>query len=113
MFRKSIIAGLLLGLSFAASGENLVSRGYELTLADFRPPATTSGGVTFRECATCDFITSRVGPGTRYTLNGSAIKLIDLRKVIARVQNREAVTVGILRHLESNTIVTVAVSLPE
>ena len=114
MLRISIITVLLLGLSFTASADpNVVSRGYELTLADFRAPATENGGITYRTCSDCDFISSRVGPGTRYTLNGQSIRLADLRKALVVVRDRESVFVTVLRHLESNTIVSVSVTLPE
>ncbi len=114
MLRPSIITALLLGLCTAASADpKVVSRAYELTLADFRAPATENGGITFRTCDDCDFISARVGPGTRYTLDGKNIKLADLRNALRVVRDREAVFVTVLRHLESNTIVSVNVTRSE
>ncbi len=114
MIRKSLIAGLLLGLSVSAHADpEVISRAYELTLADFRPPATENGGVRFKSCPSCDFITLRVGPGTRYTLDGRPIKLEDLRKQILVYRSRESVHVGVLHHLESGTAQLIAVSSPE
>ena len=114
MLRTTIITAIMLGLSLTAAADpKVVSRGYELTLADFRAPATENGGITFRPCSDCDFISSRVGPGTRYTLNGRNIRLADLRGTLRVVRDRESVYVTVLRHLESNTIVSVSVTLPE
>lgn len=114
MIRKSLIAGLLLGLSVSAYADpNVTSRAYELNLADFRPPATENGGVAFRTCPSCELITLRVGPRTRYTFNGRPIKLADLRKQILGFRDRESVFVGVLHHLESGTAELIAVSSPE
>jgi hypothetical protein len=111
MIRKNTIAGLLLGLSFSAFGEGqVISRAYELTLADFRAPATVNGGLSFRPCADCDYIAARVSPDTRYTLDGSVIQLADLRDELRAVRDRESVFITVLRHLESNTVVSVAVT---
>jgi hypothetical protein len=104
----------MLGLSVAASADpQVISRAYELTLADFRPPATENGGVRFKACANCEFMTLQVGPGTRYTLDGRPIKLENLLKQIIRFRDRDAVFVGVLHHLESDTAQLIAVSSPE
>ena len=114
MFKRSIITGLLLGLSIAASADQgVVSRAYELSLADFRAPATENGGASFKPCPDCNYITLRVGPGTRYTLDGEAIELADLRKAILTFRDRESVFVGVVHHLESDTAEWIAVSSPE
>ena len=114
MIRKTICAGLLLGLSFAASGEGrVISQAYEVPLSEFRAPATTNGGVTFKTCSTCAYITVRVGPGTTYTLDGDRIELEDLRGELQGIHDRDAVWVTVLRHLESDTVVSIAVTLSE
>ena len=100
----------MLGISLATYGEpRIISRGYELTLADFSPPATENSGVTFKPCPDCEFISTRVGPATRYTLDGRSVQLADLRAELLDVQNKESVTVTVLRHLESNTIVSISI----
>ncbi len=114
MLRTSIITGLLLGLSLAASADpQIISRAYELSLADFRAPATENGGVIFRACSDCEFIAARVGPATQYKLNGQDIKLSDLRKELRSVRDRKSVSVTVLRHLESNTIELISVTRAE
>lgn len=111
MIRTPLFAALVLGLSVVAFADpNVVSRGYELKLADFQLPATESSGVTFKACTDCEFISARVEPATRYTLNGRSIELADLRTELREVRDRESVFVAVLRHLESNTIVLVSVT---
>ena len=115
MYRNLIIAGLLLGLSVVASAQDgrVISQAHELTLADFRAPATTNGGITFKACPTCEYITARVGPNTRYTLDGKDIRLVDLRNALRGIRDRESVYVTVLRHLETNTVKKIAVSRSE
>ena len=103
---KMIICVALLSLSaplFAGLGK-VTSQGYEVLLRNFTAPATVSGGVTFRECDDCDSRTIRVVSGTRYAINGKTVRLEDLRRAILQVPDREAASVTVLHHLESDTI---------
>jgi hypothetical protein len=114
MIRNLPVAIALLGISLAAYGEpRIISRGYELTLADFSPPATENSGVTFKPCPDCEFISTRVAPATRYTLDGRSVQLAQLRAELLDVRNQESVLITVLRHLESNTIVSVSVTRPQ
>ena len=64
---KTTIAAMcaLLLLSFQASAEfTTVTRAYEIALSDFRVPATPSSGISFKVCADCEYITTRVTPRT-------------------------------------------------
>ena len=105
-----------IGLAFAtqAAATNLgpvISQAYELTLSNFRAPATENGSVSFKECDDCERMTVRVTAGTRYTINGKTVRLQDFRKAISRVNNRDGVGMTVLHHLESDTIELINVSL--
>lgn len=105
-----ILATLLLSLSAAAEFVT-VSRAYEVALSDFRVPATPSGAVIFRTCADCDFQQVRVTPLTTYQINGRTLELKKFRERIFKIRNRAPVTVIVLRHLESDTVVSVSVTI--
>jgi hypothetical protein len=115
---KKTIALTLFSIGLAFTTQSLatglgpvVSQAYELTLSNFRAPATENGGVSFRECDMCEQMNVRVTSGTRYTISGKTVKLQDFRKAISRVNNRGGVAVTVLHHLESDTIELINVSL--
>ena len=89
----------------------VVSQAYEVFLADFRPPGAAGGTVAFRECKDCEMRTIGVSSNTRYNVNGKSVRLAEFRKAIAAVRDREAVALTVLHHLESDTIVSISVSL--
>ena len=109
---KTLIAVTLLCLGQLAFGLGaVISQGYEISLSKFRAPATVNGNVAFQECDECDRMNVRVTDGTRYAVNGKAVRLEDFKKAIARVSDRDEVTLTVLHHLESDTIEMIAVSL--
>ena len=111
-FKTPIFATLLfLGLTAASHADQVVSQAYEVSLDNFRAPATENGGVSFKECDSCDRKVVRVSEGTRYTVNGKAVMLEDFRKAIASASDRSKTWLTVLHHLESDTIKMVAVSL--
>jgi hypothetical protein len=102
----------LLCLGQLAFGQGqVISQAYEVSLDKFRAPATANGGVAFQECDECDRMNVRVTSGTRYTINGKAVRLEDFKKAVAQVRDRDEVTLTVLHHLESDTIEMIAVSL--
>jgi hypothetical protein len=115
--KKTIAITLFsIGLTFAtqAVATNLgpvISQAYEVALSNFRAPATTNGGIAFRECDDCERMNVRVTSGTRYTISGRTVRLEDFRKAIANVPNRGGVAVTVVHHLESDTIELINVSL--
>ena len=110
-FRNLFAVALLgLGISLTAQGD-VVSRAYEVALSDFNAPATENGGVTFKPCSTCERQLVRVTGSTRYTVNGKAVRFDDFRKAVTRVRNRDDATVIVLHHLESDTVVSIDVSI--
>jgi len=113
---KKLIAITLLsfGLMFSAhAGATglgpVISQAYEVSLRDFRAPVTPNSAASFKKCDDCERISVRVTSGTRYQINGKAVRLEDFRKKISQAGNRGGVTV--LHHLESDTIEMINVSL--
>ena len=100
---RTLIALVLLGLS-AAAYSDVVSQAYEVSLNDFRAPATENGGIAFKECPDCERRIVRVTSGTRYAINGERVRLKDFRKAVTQADDRDEKTVTVLHHLESNTI---------
>ncbi len=98
------------GLS-AAAEDQIISRAYEITLSDFNAPVTQNGGVTFKECADCEQIRTRVTPATRYAINNKTVRLEDFRKAVSQVRNPDEKLIVVLHHLESDTIKSLNVSI--
>lgn len=98
------IASLCLSAPLMAAPGDVTSQGYEVSLSNFTAPATVNGGVTFKECDDCNRRTVRVVSGTRYAVNGKTVRLEAFRKAILQVSDREAASLTVLHHLESDTI---------
>ena len=112
MKTKILLAVTLICLGLTAAAEDrIISLAYEITLSDFNAPVTANGGVTFKECAECEQIRSRVTPNTRYTINDKTVRLEDFRKAVTQVRNPDEKLVIVLHHLESDTIKSLDVSI--
>jgi hypothetical protein len=111
MKTKLFLTAMFLSLALPAAAEfTTVSRAYEVSIMDFRAPASVDGGLAFKGCAKCDTISARVTPNTRYQVDGKALPLEKFRQAAARIYNREAATIIVLHHLESDTIVSVSLT---
>ena len=111
MKNKLFLSTLLLSLALPVAADfKTISRAYEVSLMDFQAPASVNGGTSFKECAECEIISSRVTPDTQYRMNGKALPLDKFRQQAAQINNREAVTIIVKRHLESDTIVSVSLT---
>jgi len=109
---KTLITVTLLCLGLAAAVQSqVVSQAYEVALSDFRAPATENGGVAFKKCADCDRKVVRVTSGTHYSVNGKTVRLQDFRKAVSQANDRDEKTVVVLHHLESDTVISIAVSI--
>ena len=109
---RILFACTLLVLCLPAAAEfKTVSLAYEVTLSDFRVPATPSSGVIFRECEDCEMRTVRVAPQTRYLINGKRVELKEFRKTIFQIRDRQNTFLTILHHLESDVVVSVSVAI--
>ena len=105
-----ICVTLLISLSAAAEFKT-VARAYEVALSNMRVPATPSSGIVFKQCAECDVQIVRVTPATRYIVNGQTVTLKEFRKSVFQVRNRARETIVVKHHLESDTIVSVSVTI--
>jgi len=109
---KKLLPLALLFVSFAVHSQGqVVSQAYELNLSDFSAPTTGNGIATFKRCEDCERQRARVTESTSYAVNGARVRLEDFRKAIAAVIDRDAATVLLLHHLESDTVVSIDVSL--
>jgi hypothetical protein len=107
---RTVVMALALGLSLpAAANFEIVSKAHEVSLTDLRLPASTSGTLTFKPCAECDYKTVRVTARTEYEANRRRLELEDFRKQLGSIRNRRDATVTVLHHLESDTIKAVRV----
>jgi hypothetical protein len=102
---------LTLSVQAVAGLGPVVSQAYEVFLSDFRPPGAEGGTVAFKQCEDCEMQTVSVSSNTRYNVNGKSVRLAEFRKAIAAVRDRDAVAITVLHHLESDTIVSISVSL--
>ena len=104
------IAVLSLGMSIPASGQ-IVSLAYEVPLSEFRAPATTNGGASFKECSDCERHLVRVTEATHYVINGKSMQLQEFREALMHATDRDEKSVTVLHHLESDTIESISVLL--
>lgn len=111
MHIRTILATMLLGLSVSAAAEfTTIERAYEVPLNLLRMPASTSGSVMFSECAECMAFRVPVTGNTEFVINGKAVLLKDFRKSLFRIRDREAQTITVMHHLQSNTITAIKVT---
>lgn len=109
---RLFVAALLLSLALPASADfKIISHAYEIGLSEFRAPATPSGGLAFKECAQCKTKSVRVTPSTQYVVNGRSVSLKEFKQATHEVRDRKAVAVIVLHHLESDTVVSVSVTI--
>ena len=112
MITRLFIALALLSLAAAAAAQGRIhSLALEIALSEFRAPVTTNGAATFKECRDCETQIVRVTPNTAYVVNGNRVRLEAFRETLAEVDDREGTPVIVLHHLESDTIVSLSVSL--
>ena len=105
-----MLALAVLSLPATAAFET-VSKAYEVALGKMRMPTSTYSSVTFSECDECATHTVRLTPRTRFVVNGRTVTFEKFREMTAGVNDPDAVPVIVLRHLESNTITKISVSL--
>lgn len=109
---KTLIAVALLCLGLTAAVQSqVVSQAYEVALSDLRTPATENGGVAFKECDECKLISVRVTSSTHYVINGKTVQLKDFRTAVIQANDRDEKIATVLHHLESDTIVSISVSI--
>lgn len=108
---KLFLTALILGLALPASADyEVVSLAHEIALSNFMAPATQNGGLSFKECSECETQAVRVTSNTQYVFNGKALQLDKFKQAIQPLRDRGSVSVIVLHHLESDTIVSVSVT---
>ena len=110
-FKTSIAIALLFIGAQAVNAGTVISQAHELALANFQAPATENSVAAFRKCGNCKYKRVRVSSDTRYSVNDELVSLADFRKAILAVRDRSAPTVVVLHHLESDTIVSIDISI--
>lgn len=109
---KTLLVTILLGLSLPVAADfRTVSMAHEVSLSNFRVPISTNSGVSFKTCDNCELQTSRATPKTQYVVNGRAVPLKEFREVVFQVKDRAHTAIIVLEHLETNTIVSVSVTV--
>jgi hypothetical protein len=109
---KTLLFAILLGFSLTAAAEfRTVSLAHEVALSNFRVPPSLNAGVSFKTCDDCEMQTVRSTPLTQYIVNGQQVTLKEFRKSVFKVRDRSNSTVIVLQHLETNTIVSVSVTI--
>ena len=109
---KTLLVAILLGLSLPLAAEfRTVSLAHEVSLSNFRVPISTNSGISFKNCDDCELRTSRATPQTQYIINGRARPLKEFREMVFQVKDRANNIVTVLQHLETNTIVSVSVTI--
>ena len=111
IFKKFFIVMIVCTSLPAAAEFTTVAPAYEISLADFQAPSSANGSLSFKQCSTCDQQTVRVTNQTRYVLNREQIELSDFRRAIALVRDRSTKTIVVKHHLESDTVISVSISL--
>ena len=109
--RHFLIAALLTISLPAAADFTTVAEAYELSLSNVRVPATPSSGIVFRKCDDCEMMTVRVTPATQYLVNRKPVTLKEFRERVFQVRDRAATSVIVKHHFESDTVVSVSVTL--
>ena len=109
---KILLLALIAFSSLSANAEfRTIARAHEVVLSDFSAPASVNGMAGFKSCAACERISVNVTPETRYVLNRRDVTLSEFRDALAAVRDRDAVTIVVLHHLESDLVLQISTDL--
>jgi hypothetical protein len=113
MKSKLLITAAMLCLTLTATAalNEVTAQAYEVALSDMRLPQSDSGTIAFKECESCDYITKRVTPETRWVVDGKSVTLKDFRSAMSTVADRSKEAVTILHDLKGNQVTQVSVYL--
>lgn len=105
---KILTTALMLTLAVPAAAQfTTIELAHEVALSELRLPSHESGTISFKACVECNYQTVRVSPGTRYVVNGRAVKLDDFRRATARIVERSTQAITVTHHLENNVVTAV------
>ena len=112
---KTVLAVAVLCVASIATAQfKTVSQAYELSFEELQVPNSPNGTITVRSCEECDDIVLRATVDTRYLYNGEALSLPDFRRMMYRIRSealRSDTAVTVLHHLETDTLVSIKVTL--
>jgi hypothetical protein len=102
----------MIGLSAAAVADfTPVTQTYEVAIGNFQAPISANGVAMFKSCDKCEPMSIRVTPNTQYVVNGKSVTLTKFRDAISQVDRRALIPVAVMQHLESNTVVSIRVTI--
>ena len=108
--RHLLISVMLISLP-AAADFTTISRAYEVPLNLFQVPVTSNGVIQVKQCADCEVHSGRLTSSTIFRINGQVVELTEFRRQAFSVRDREAETVIVLHHLETDTIKSISLTL--
>ncbi len=112
MHIQRLLVLFILGLSLSAAADfRTITEVWEVELVYLRLPATDGGTLAFKDCEDCEVLTLRATAATRYVINNRDVMLIDFKKAISRITNRDDMDIDVFQHLESNTVTQVRMKL--
>ena len=108
---KKLLTLTAICIGFAASAHgDIVSQAHELTLSQFTAPTTNNSAISFKECDECELFRTRVTDATQYSIDGKQYRLDKFRAAVMQVRDRDEAAVTVLRHVESNTVLSISVT---
>ncbi len=110
MIIRRVLMLVLLCISVPAVAQMVtIERAYEIAVDDLRLPGNVVGSVSFKDCNTCAKQTVRVTTETRYVLNNRDVSLVEFRKAVNSIVNKDTNIATVIHHLASDSIVAVHV----
>ena len=109
---RRIFLSLLVCLSMPVAADfTTIERAYEVALSDLQVPPGSHGSLMFKACGECDSQTVPMARDVQFLVNGSSVGVKEFRKSVRNVRDRDAETVIVKHHLESDTITSLSVYL--
>jgi len=88
-----------------------ISRAYELEPGLVNVPVSPSSSMFFSNCKGCETTSGQLNAQTRFSVNGKAVDFDEFCDAIRLAKRSKGSGIVLLRHLKSNAIVSVSVSL--
>jgi len=106
------ITALLTLLALPALADfKTVSIAYEIKAQSLSVPTSQNSRIRFSECDDCESKSARLTPSTSYTVNGRNVRFDKFRQTLRSLNDADTRPVILLHHLESDTVVSVSVTL--
>ncbi len=104
--------GLSVFLAHATVAEiRTITLAHEVFVSNFTAPASNNGIVSFKPCRSCDRQNVAVNNATSYLVNRQNVTLAKFRQALHGVRDRDNEVVIVMHHLESDTVVSISVTL--